>query len=489
MEKKNRRIMWGLLGLSALTFGLGYGHRYGPDHKPPIGTQAPRAASVTTWIHELGIGHSKANPSYFANKPHNSHHKTTEEIGSRIILESFSEAAPYYRWTPILTPAKESRIYRLGGSTADQAIKGATSKNRALDPEEAQFLNSSLSHLLRSSGKKSEDHTEELESDNPFRRIPPKETPEAHTAMAEQWANNPAPPPVDDVPQQPVSDGSGKGIDARPVLRFFGSPEPGGPVKLIEAHALDAERFGLARYGVGRFDFAVQPDYITSKLSVAIGDINNDGITDLIVADRVRNSITVLIGRGDQTYQEVDHFQIGYSVMSVALADVNGDGHLDLIVASTAYNNITVILGNGRGALDLVHATSFRGPPHVTTILTSDINGDGIPDITLLDLGRGIVMHFLGDGTGRFSKADLPDVVVEVQSIPTPDWFAGTRVASIEWVRRANSVSLNANYGRGVVESIANYIHAPNRFVGLGDFGENGHVDMAIGTLLELTRP
>jgi hypothetical protein len=76
--------------------------------------------------------------------------------------------------------------------------------------------------------------------------------------------------------------------------------------------------------------------------SVAVADINHDGKADLLVANvcadpkcAKEGTIGVLLGNGDGTFQTAINYPSGgYWNRSVAVADVNGDGIPDLLAAN-----------------------------------------------------------------------------------------------------------------------------------------------------------
>ena len=76
--------------------------------------------------------------------------------------------------------------------------------------------------------------------------------------------------------------------------------------------------------------------------SVAVADVNMDGKVDLIVTAACGNSascgnstVGVLLGNGDGSFQnQVTYDAGGYQASSVAVADINGDGVPDLVVAN-----------------------------------------------------------------------------------------------------------------------------------------------------------
>src|SRR4029077_1762672 len=85
--------------------------------------------------------------------------------------------------------------------------------------------------------------------------------------------------------------------------------------------------------------------------SVAVGDFNGDGKLDLVVVNNLSASVSVLLGKGDGTFQAAVNYGVGLGIISVAVGDFNGDGKLDLVVGGVVAtnSNISVLLGNGDG--------------------------------------------------------------------------------------------------------------------------------------------
>src|ERR1700737_4404335 len=91
----------------------------------------------------------------------------------------------------------------------------------------------------------------------------------------------------------------------------------------------------------------------SSPESVAVGDFNGDGHTDLAVANAGSNDVSVLLGNGDGTFQAQLTYAVGANPHALVARDFNGDGRTDLAVANSgtmfAPSDVSVLLGKGDG--------------------------------------------------------------------------------------------------------------------------------------------
>jgi Bacterial Ig-like domain (group 3)/FG-GAP-like repeat len=127
-------------------------------------------------------------------------------------------------------------------------------------------------------------------------------------------------------------------------------------------------------------------------VTVAIGDVNGDGHPDLAVAQLCPDgtscgAVSVLIGNGDGSFQSpVNYNSGGVNPTAAVIGDMNGDGIPDLIVADSASfggpGELNVLLGNGNGTFQPPVSFPSAISPHGLAV--ADLNGDAKPDAVVV---------------------------------------------------------------------------------------------------------
>ena len=157
----------------------------------------------------------------------------------------------------------------------------------------------------------------------------------------------------------------------------------------------------LLGQGDGSFQGAGYFDVGFVSYSVAAGDFNGDGVVDLVVTNVGQQNVSVLLGIGNGTFQAQHNFAAGRNPVAVALGDFNGDGALDLAVANSfpesEPNSVSVLLGNADGTFQPPQSFAVRRGPH--SVAVGDFNGDGIPDLVAGNESSGTVSVLINNTT------------------------------------------------------------------------------------------
>ncbi len=135
-------------------------------------------------------------------------------------------------------------------------------------------------------------------------------------------------------------------------------------------------------------------------VSVAVTDLNGDGYPDVIVANRIDQTVSVFLGNGDGTFQRPRTFAAGPRIWRVTVGDVVNDGKPAIITGNKGDDTVSILLGNGDGTFQpqIVVPAGTR----VNGAFTADINGDGIPDLIEDNYAADTVWVLPGHGDGTF---------------------------------------------------------------------------------------
>jgi len=182
-----------------------------------------------------------------------------------------------------------------------------------------------------------------------------------------------------------------------------------GILDMVTAGTFGPAGYATVRIGNGDGTFGTAVSYnaeSTSSQAVSLGDLNGDGILDLITAGTggANGFSTIRLGNGNGTFGSATSYQMDQgTTYSVTLGDLNGDGILDLVSAGgTTGSSTTFRLGTGNGTFGAAASIGGGTNPFGDGVL-GDLNGDGILDIATLDTGRtGYATIFLGNGNGTF---------------------------------------------------------------------------------------
>jgi hypothetical protein len=140
---------------------------------------------------------------------------------------------------------------------------------------------------------------------------------------------------------------------------------------------------GATQAVLGTF-FAFEPTF-TGGVNVALGDFNHDGIADIVLGTGVGGGprVKVLDGKTLNVIRDVFVYEPSFrGGVSVAVGDVNQDGTPDLITSAGAGGGPRVVIFDGANLKQLASFYVFDPASRDGFFAASaDVTGDGVPDI------------------------------------------------------------------------------------------------------------
>lgn len=205
--------------------------------------------------------------------------------------------------------------------------------------------------------------------------------------------------PIDVVTADLTGDGRDElVVSCQPIS---GGWDPGA----VEVYTVDGD--GFARAHSTTFD--------TAPASVAVGDLDADGIPDLVVSvsGSHERTLAVLLGDGDAGFvQAVDHVTPG-ELGRATLHDLTGNGALDAVMPDNnalLANDGTAeqpgpFTGEGLVSMDAMYDLSL-----------ADLDGDGRLDTAHVDQQRATIVVYPNEGTEHL-EFPLPDDARDVHEV------------------------------------------------------------------------
>ncbi len=146
--------------------------------------------------------------------------------------------------------------------------------------------------------------------------------------------------------------------------------------------------------------------------SVAIGDFDHDGKTDVAQTNVIAGSVSVFLGDGDAGFAPPVLHPVGEHPNFVVARDLDRDGHLDLAVADTGSNDVAILRGTGVGTF---HDATYIPVPAPRAIAIGQFNEDGHADLAVSSSGPttgpsatvGGVSILTGRGDATFSLSQF----------------------------------------------------------------------------------
>jgi len=160
------------------------------------------------------------------------------------------------------------------------------------------------------------------------------------------------------------------------------------------------------------------PAIATGSLNASSSAVNNDNFADLLITDPVGNTVIELFGQGDGSFKiSATPIAVGNQPSAIVIGTFNQktNSNPGFVVTNFKDNTYSVFLGNGDGTFKPATGSPFAlsstetGP---VAIATADFNGDGYPDLAIVNQTSQNVTILKGNGDGTFTEFDKSPLTV-----------------------------------------------------------------------------
>lgn len=212
---------------------------------------------------------------------------------------------------------------------------------------------------------------------------------------------------------------------------------------------------------------------------LAVADLDGDGFPDVVVANADADTVSVLLNAAGASLGAPAAIATVTMPLAVVAGTFDAGATIDVVVASGDSADVVLLPGAGNGtfgaALDLGLGVGFS-----VDLAVADMDGDA--DLDLVHLGTSIVTVFANDGLGGFAAAGpsrpAPGIPGRVGVFPL---VTGGGLDVVVSNVSGGTVSVYPNPGDGVIDVPLPTTAGPGSFgFTAADIDGDGHLDLAV---------
>lgn len=156
--------------------------------------------------------------------------------------------------------------------------------------------------------------------------------------------------------------------------------------------------------------------------TIALGDVNGDGLIDIVAAvDRwPYYRVAIYVNNGDATFTESTIDYPIASIFSIEIADLDSDGDGDIVFSFVA-GTVAWFENNGAGSFSTW--TTIASSDRISRVVPADVDGDGHIDLVADSYTNSAVYWYKNDGAAdpAFTRNDIATIALRSSNIAVGD--------------------------------------------------------------------
>ena len=224
----------------------------------------------------------------------------------------------------------------------------------------------------------------------------------------------------------------------------------------------------------------------TDPTTIRTADLDGDGNLDLVIVNSAsggEGSISVLLGKGDGTFDERMDRPAGIQPFGLAVGEITGDRRLELIATSASSDAVSIFRGLPRGRF--APSASFPTGDLPVQVVVGDFDRDGWLDFAVTNFRSNTLSVFRAKEHGQFlNSVDYPtrDGPASIASTDlNGDGILDLIVGNLYTDYTVYASPLSVFLGRGdgtFAPGTTTYVGRGPEEIAAADFNEDGRMDL-----------
>ncbi|MET9414584.1 VCBS repeat-containing protein [Streptomyces klenkii] len=264
--------------------------------------------------------------------------------------------------------------------------------------------------------------------------------------------------------------------------------EAGGSTGRAVHRTVDYPYFGRSGFSPRRYDKIVDSSAANAMSPlVNVGDINDNGVPDLLARRKSDGHALVYWGKGDGGYTNPTDLGAGWDQYDAitGVGDINKNGVSDLLVRRKSDGHALVYWGKGDGGYTNPTDLGAGWDQYDAITGVGDINSNGVPDLMVRRKSDGHALIYWGKGDGGYTNPtdlgagwDQYDTITgvgDINSNGVPDLMVRRKSdghALIYWGKGDGGYTNPTDLGAGWDQY--------DTITGVGDINSNGVPDLMV---------
>jgi hypothetical protein len=171
--------------------------------------------------------------------------------------------------------------------------------------------------------------------------------------------------------------------------------------------------------GTGGFNFSSSTNVGTSPWMIASGDVNGDGIPDVVSANATSANLSVVLCDGLGNLSLSTNYPTGLFPIAITLGDIDGDGDLEVVTSNFSGSDFTLYENDGTGIF--INRRNLPSDVAGSDAKLHDRDNDGDMDMTGIDEKEDLLILFTNENAVSVDDENIqPGEFALYQNYPNP---------------------------------------------------------------------